>query len=217
MPETRLILAVCVAAAIAVAATAVAPEVDLSAARLALLPADASAQAVFRPLREVFRTTPYVVCGGVLMLHWRQAARGLVLTSAAWRRAIFVVLVLALGPGLAVNAGLKAHSHRPRPLQTLEAAGGDLAFRPFYRFDGGCEKNCSFSSGEAASAFWTTAPALLSPPQLRLAMTAAALAFGVIVSAMRMVAGAHFLSDVAFSALLVLLLTLATRRALRLD
>lgn len=122
------------------------------------------------------------------------------------RGAALLILTFAIGPGLIVNGILKAHSHRPRPLHTVEVAGAGSAYRPFYLFDGACKRNCSFSSGETAAAFWTVAPALLAPPPLTAPAVVGALAFGWLVGAMRMLAGAHFLSDVAFSALLMLLL-----------
>lgn len=212
--ETHIIVFACLIAALALAATAISPAIDIWIARLFLLPQDSLVQPVLTTVREIGRAAPYLLFVGTLALLGVQAARGHVSPAAAWRRAAFVTAVLAVGPGLIVNAGLKAHSHRPRPLQTFEAAGADQPFRPYFQFDGLCEKNCSFSSGEAASAFWTAAPAMLAPPPVRLVATVAALAFGSIVSALRMITGAHFLSDVAFSALIVLLLTLATRRML---
>ena len=124
-------------------------------------------------------------------------------------------LTFALGPGLLVNGLLKAHSHRPRPLHTQEVVDSGDAYRPFYAFDGACARNCSFSSGETAAAFWTVAPALLAPPAVRLLAVSAALIFGVAVGAARMMAGAHYLSDVAFSALAVLTLIVGIRRSLR--
>ncbi|HMN74014.1 MAG TPA: phosphatase PAP2 family protein [Rhodoblastus sp.] len=203
------------AAAAALVVTAVWPAVDLALARAALVPASSAARPALLALREVFRGMPYLLLCGTAIVLAVQTLRERLPANVAWRRLTFVSLTLALGPGLMVNAGLKAYSHRPRPVQTMEAGGGDMSFRPFFRFDGACRSNCSFSSGEAAGAFWTTGPALLAPPAYRLAATAAALGLGAIVSATRMALGAHFLSDVAFSALFVLALTLFMRRLMR--
>lgn len=204
-------------AGLIVVATGVDPAIDLAVARLMLLPADSPARPAILVLREVFRFTPYFIFVLIVAVVSLRAVKGLARPAYAGRRALFLAAVLALGPGLAVNAGLKTYSHRPRPVQTVEAGGGSLPFRPFFRFDGACARNCSFSSGEAASAFWTVAPALLAPPPFTLAATAIALGFGVLVSTLRMVLGAHFLSDVAFSALLVLSLTLLMRRLILRD
>ncbi len=177
-----------------------------------MLPADSGLRPAINVLREVFRFAPYVLFVVVLGALARQSAARRVPSARALRSALFLAATLALGPGLAVNAGLKEYSHRPRPIHTIEAGGGDARFRPFFRFDGACVRNCSFSSGEAASSFWTTAPALLAPPPIRLIATVAALGYGVLVSTLRMVLGAHFLSDVAFSAVLVLSLTLLLKK-----
>ena len=120
-------------------------------------------------------------------------------------------LSLALGPGLLVNTMLKDHSHRPRPAQ-VQQFGGLEAFRPFYRFDGACLRNCSFVSGEGSTAFWTVAPALLVPLAYRAPAVAAALLFGAMTGLLRMAFGGHFLSDTVFGALLTWLVILACWR-----
>jgi lipid A 4'-phosphatase len=129
------------------------------------------------------------------------------------RAVLFLAMSLALGPGLLVNLVLKEHSHRPRPVQTQEM-GGKWEFRPWYRFDGQCERNCSFVSGEAASGFWTLAPALLTPPPVRPVAVAVALTFGAATGALRMAFGGHYLSDVLFAGLFTLLIILGLYRFL---
>ena len=119
----------------------------------------------------------------------------------------------AIGPGLVVNLGLKDHAHRPRPIQT-SAFGGASEFRPWYRFDGACQKNCSFVSGEASEAFWMVAPALLAPPPWRGAAIGAALIFGAAASLLRMAFGGHYLSDVVLAALITLVIIEAARALL---
>lgn len=129
------------------------------------------------------------------------------------RDVLFLALAMAIGPGLVVNLGMKDHLHRPRPTHVAEF-GGTKDFRPFYRFDGGCVKNCSFPSGETAEAFWMMAPASLVPvPWRALAMTGAVV-FGALVGLLRMAFGGHFLSDVAFAALIMWALLLLLRRIL---
>jgi lipid A 4'-phosphatase len=114
-------------------------------------------------------------------------------------RAILLMLVtLALGPGLLTNAVLKEHWGRPRPIDVTQF-GGDEHFRPWWDPRGDCPKNCSFVSGDVSGAFWTLAPAVVLPPQWRTLGVAAALAVGAGTGALRMAAGAHFFSDVAFA------------------
>jgi lipid A 4'-phosphatase len=111
---------------------------------------------------------------------------------------IFLAASLALGPGLLVNVGLKNHWGRPRPGR-IEQFGGDERFVPWWRPNGDCSKNCSFVSGEASAAFWTSAPAALTPPDWQPLAYGAALIFGVTISLSRMVTGGHFLSDTIFA------------------
>jgi membrane-associated phospholipid phosphatase len=120
------------------------------------------------------------------------------------RTMVFLALSMALGPGLLVNAVLKDHAHRPRPVQVKEF-GGKSDFRPFYRFDGACYRNCSFVSGETSAAVWLVAPAMLAPAASQPLAIGAALAFGLVVGLLRMGFGHHFPSDVVFAALLTLL------------
>ena len=129
------------------------------------------------------------------------------------RALAFLALSMALGPGLVVNGVLKEQSHRPRPAQTREF-GGPWTSRPLYRFDGQCGRNCSFVSGETASAFWMVAPASLAPPPFRAAAVAGALVFGAAVGALRMAFGGHYLSDVLAAALIALFVVAAIRRML---
>ena len=86
----------------------------------------------------------------------------------------------------------------------MEVSGVGQDFRPFYAFDGGCP-NCSFSSGEAAAAFWTVFPHP-GATGLQFPAVAAAMIFGSATGALRMLAGAHFVSDIAFSALAMIVL-----------
>jgi membrane-associated PAP2 superfamily phosphatase len=121
------------------------------------------------------------------------------------RSGFFLVATLALGPGLLVNAILKDHWPRPRPVAVSEF-GGTERFVAWWDPRGACPRNCSFVSGEAATAFWTLAPAALVPPPWRaLALTAAA-AYGIGIGGLRLAAGAHFFTDVAFAGVFTFLL-----------
>ncbi|MFM2444059.1 MAG: hypothetical protein RJB09_1245 [Pseudomonadota bacterium] len=187
---------------------ALTPELDLAAARLFW---KNGAFIGITPLGEALRTLGYQApfwLLGMAFSGWALRRLGFAKVPAPSSRSlIFLVLTLVVGPGLLVNLALKNHSHRPRPVQTVEL-GGKWEFRPWYRFDGQCEKNCSFVSGEASSAFWTLGPALLAPPPARPYAVIAALAFGTSVAALRMAFGGHYLSDSLISALLTILLVL---------
>lgn len=121
------------------------------------------------------------------------------------RAILFLLVTLALGPGLIVNVGLKDYWGRSRPIDVPEF-GGSERFTPWWDPRGGCPKNCSFVAGEASGAFWTLAPAALAPPAWRAVAYGAAMAFGTGVGFLRMSFGAHFLSDVIFAGVFMFLL-----------
>jgi len=121
------------------------------------------------------------------------------------RAALLLVATLALGPGLIANTLLKDHWGRVRPIDVIQF-GGTGHFTPWWDPRGECPNNCSFIAGEAAGAFWTLGPASFAPPQWRLVAYGAALAFGAAIGVLRIGAGAHFFTDVAFAGVLMYLL-----------
>jgi membrane-associated PAP2 superfamily phosphatase len=121
------------------------------------------------------------------------------------RAILFLLVTLALGPGLMVNVGLKENWGRSRPIDVPEFAGTER-FTAWWDPRGECPKNCSFVAGEASGGFWTLAPAALAPPQWRAAAYAATLSFGAGLGFLRMTFGAHFLSDVVFAGVFMFLL-----------
>jgi lipid A 4'-phosphatase len=116
---------------------------------------------------------------------------------------IFLVVALAIGPGILVNTVLKDHWGRARPYQ-VEAFGGPHQFTPAPLPADQCERNCSFVSGHAALGFSLVGFAFLLPVgRRRNRVLAAALAFGALVGLARIAAGHHFLSDVVDAGLVV--------------
>jgi membrane-associated phospholipid phosphatase len=156
--------------------------------------------------RRLFYDAPYFLLGALLLAaiaKWTgRAERG-----PSGRAIAFLLVTLALGPGLLVNGVLKEVSHRPRPEQTQDF-GGPWRFQPYDSFAGQCRRNCSFVSGEAATAAWTLAPALLVPPQGRPLAVAAALLFTLATGGLRIAFGGHYLSDVTFAALFTFIIVL---------
>jgi len=120
------------------------------------------------------------------------------------RHALLMLLTLALGPGLLANTILKDKWGRPRPIEVTEF-GGPLKFLPWWDPRGPCPKNCSFVAGEPSGAFWTLAPAALTPPHWRALAYGAALAFGVAIGLVRAAGGGHFFSDVVFAGVFMFL------------
>jgi lipid A 4'-phosphatase len=103
----------------------------------------------------------------------------------------------------------------PSDLADADAAfAGTMSFVPWWQPGGDCPHNSSFVSGEASQAFWTVAPAVLAPPQLRTFALAGAAVFGASVSALRVAFGRHFVSDVIFSGISTVAIIMALYRLL---
>jgi membrane-associated PAP2 superfamily phosphatase len=163
-------------------------------------------QPEFRPfdsINEIVRQTgPLVIVAAiapavvavVIKIFWPMRP-----TRMSARAALFLIVSLALGPGLLVNGLLKEGWARPRPGMVTQF-GGDYAFMPWWDPRGTCDSNCSFVSGETSSAVWMTAPALMMPVPWRYAALGAAGLYSLAVASLRMLAGGHFLSDVIFAA-----------------
>lgn len=114
------------------------------------------------------------------------------------RAVVFLISTMILAPGLLVNVLLKDHWGRPRPIDVTQFGGQDQ-FVAWWDPRGRCPSNCAFVSGDVSGAFWTVAPAALAPPQWRALAYGAALALGTGMAAIRVMAGAHFPSDVIFA------------------
>lgn len=186
------------------------PEVDLAVARGVFNPKNCgifdgrvktcgffplSENAAFMSMRAFFLKIPYIaivvlISSIFIMRHflgqpWK--ARGIELILAA-------LISLAAGCGLLVNLILKEFGGRPRPRDTL-FFGGDLDFVRAGSFAGKCIKNCSFVSGEASSAGWLLCLIVLLPQRFRLSLGLPLATISIWMAAMRVLIGAHFLSD----------------------
>ncbi len=111
------------------------------------------------------------------------------------RRLAFLILSLALGPGLVVNEILKVESGRARPGQ-VEQLGGKKAFTPVFQPADQCQRNCSFVSGHAALGFYFIGFAWVLRERRWLWW---GIAVGAVVGGTRILQGGHFLSDVIFA------------------
>jgi membrane-associated PAP2 superfamily phosphatase len=120
------------------------------------------------------------------------------------RAVIFLLVTLTLSAGVLTNLTFKSYWGRPRPVLVTEF-NGDLPFVAWWDPRGGCGRNCSFFSGEGATAFWTIAPAALAPPAWRPLAYAAATLFGLLTSVLRMAFGGHFFTDIAAAGLVTFL------------
>jgi len=140
-----------------------------------------------------------VVAAGGTSFFFRRAVLGL-----TPRAAIFLLLSLALGPGLTVNTIFKDHWGRARPAQIVQF-GGTQKFTPDFVPSDQCRRNCSFPAGDPAIGFYLVSVALLagSAPRRRNGVIAA-VALGAALGVVRLAQGGHFLSDIVASGFLVI-------------
>lgn len=157
----------------------------------------------FYPIYVGLNPLVYALAGATAALFVANAVLRRTWLGVDRRVAAFVLLSLALGPGLAVDVGLKDYWGRARP-RDMVAFGGTKQFTPPFTITDQCRDNCSFVSGHAALAFSFVTFAFLAPARRRRAAFAAVGAFGLGVGFMRMLQGAHFLSDVIFAGFVVI-------------
>jgi lipid A 4'-phosphatase len=135
------------------------------------------------------------------LLAWAAGRREQV-PRRAWRRAAALALVLLLGAGALVNGALKEQWGRPRPREVQDFSGVH-PFVPALHPSRECVHNCSFVSGHAATGFALIAVGVFGPHAARQRWWRIGAAAGVAVGTVRVVQGAHFLSDVVFCLLLM--------------
>jgi lipid A 4'-phosphatase len=184
------------------------PELDLKLASLFYDPATKSFPLKSNAAAAFARNAAMVIAWGLalpaivaLIVKLVRPDRPLLISG---RAVMFLLVTLVLAAGILTNLSFKSYWSRPRPVVVTEF-NGPLGFVPWWDPRGHCDKNCSFFSGEGATAFWTYAPAALTPPPWRPLAFAAATAFGVTTSVLRMAFGGHFFTDVAAAALVTFL------------
>ena len=114
-----------------------------------------------------------------------------------WFSLLFSVVVF-------VNLILKNLWGRARPGDILEL-GGKENFTPWYTLSKSCETNCSFVSGDASVGFAVVILYLITKKKFFLYLS---LVFGFILGFIRILAGGHFLSDVVFSGVIIIVLNI---------
>jgi lipid A 4'-phosphatase len=180
------------------------PELDLKLAALFYDPATRSFPLKSNWLAASARDGAMWICWGMalpslvaLVVKFIRPDRPLLISG---RTVAFLLVTLTLSAIVLTNFTFKTFWGRPRPI-AVTALGGDLPFVPWWDPRGGCPHNCSFFSGEGATAFWTIAPAALTPPVIRPLAYAAAILFGAVTSVLRMSFGGHFFTDTATAGL----------------
>lgn len=147
-----------------------------------------------------FGTWPALLTGGVSALVWAGSK-----AIYQWQRfrhpSLFLALLLALGPGIVVNAIVKECYRRPRPIQIKEF-GGQCQFRPLGE-PGGTNESKSFPSGHASMGFYWLGLFIYYWKRRRglaWGFGGLGLLHGLAMGIGRMAQGGHWFTDVLWSA-----------------
>lgn len=134
------------------------------------------------------------------------------------RPGLFLVILLALGPGLVVNVIFKEYWGRPRPREIVQFGGKKQFLHPWQK--GVAHGGRSFPSGHSSAAFYLTAPFFVyrrKNPRVARLWLIGGLCFGLMMSIARLAQGGHFLSDNLWAWGMVHLTAVALYYLLRLD
>jgi lipid A 4'-phosphatase len=173
---------------------------DLAAARVFYSPGALDHWPLARelPWSVLYHLAPWLTAALVI------SGLGMLAFGGSRRHGIFLLLSVAIGPGLLVNTVFKDHWGRPRPRDVVEF-GGPLRYRlaPLPGGEGGASFPCGHCSvGFLFAAGWWMWQR--RRPVQAWGSLAFGLAAGLALGLGRMAAGGHFLSDVIWSALLAL-------------
>ena len=154
------------------------------------------------PWSLLYRAAPWVTATLVIAALAALAA-SLPHARHDWRRAaVLVLLGMAIGPGLLANAVFKDHWQHPRPRELIEF-GGPLHYVPSPLI--GTEGGASFPCGHCSVGFMYAVGWWIwkrRRPAWAATSLGGGLALGLLLGVGRMAAGAHFFSDIVWSALL---------------
>jgi len=118
------------------------------------------------------------------------------------RQALFIAILLIIGPGILVNSIFKDHWGRPRPVR-VDIFGGNLSFHQPW-LPGPASRNASFPAGHPSAAFYMSAPyfVMREKKQRRKALfwLWGGILYGVVMGIARVIQGGHFVTDVIWSA-----------------
>ena len=117
---------------------------------------------------------------------------------------VYLAICQAAGPGTCGQFGIQGPLGESTTKGRIEFGGKKTFTPPLTRTDQ-CDNNCSFVSGEAASVFVPFYAMALLLPQLGPVLLAAGTICGLAAGLIRIAQGAHFLSDVIFASIFMLM------------
>jgi lipid A 4'-phosphatase len=154
-----------------------------------------------RGLHELVPRITIAVAAGIFTLLAYNLVKKKYIGPFNTRVLIYLLVSLAVGPGLVVNAVFKDQWGRARPRDVVEFSG-DKQFTPAFVISDQCQRNCSFVAGDPSVVFFFVSFAFLARRR-RWLVYAGSIAGGSLVGTARIAGGAHFLSDVVFSGVFV--------------
>ncbi|MEO0618187.1 MAG: phosphatase PAP2 family protein [Pseudomonadota bacterium] len=192
------------------------PEIDLAVAAAThvervdfMLSGSAPGNAIRGVFLLLFASAACVVlfglCHSLLRGRRTERPRSGVVDFLLW---LFLASAFVVGPGLVANTLMKDQFGRARP-HHLAAFGGDKFFTAAFVPSDQCARNCSFVGGESSSAFMLFFALALAVPRRRRALIQIGIAAGALIGSVRILQGAHFLSDIVVSGVLMWLVAVA--------
>jgi len=131
----------------------------------------------------------------VLWSYMKGLQRHAIVNRLHRRYALFLLVVLFVGPGVGVNGIWKEHWGRARPFD-VQNFGGTHTYTSPMQPAHECDTNCSFVSGHAAMGFYWLSLAWIFKRRYWIFV---GLLLGSLVGWGRILQGNHFLSDIVFS------------------
>ncbi len=148
---------------------------------------------------------PFTVVAGVIAFLVYMLSHFHAYTSRFRRRALYVLLVIAIGPGVVVNLVVKDHWGRPRPVHVKEY-GGEYDYVAPGRIGHSPDKSFVCGHCSVGYAFFVLYFLSQNHKAVYFALT---LVLAWTMGFTRMTAGGHFVSDVLWSGYLVFLVAWA--------
>lgn len=200
LPEAIVLLVLCVATIMAFAVT----DLDITSARWFYHPGQNNPWPVANvPVWSFFYASAPWITGSLAIAGTAALIAGLLRKEARQFRThgLFILLCVALGPGLIVNGILKDHWGRARPRQIVEFGGKYPYTQPLVPSDA---HGKSFPCGHCSVGYLYGAGWWLwrrQYPKAAALSLLTGLALGTLLGFGRLAAGAHFLSDNLWSGL----------------